>query len=250
MADRKLPLLLALPHAGLQIPPEVGGICRLGRDELIADSDGDAAEIYARDGRVAGLVRCPVARTIVDVNRAEDDFGEDGAIKTVTRRGGAPIYHCELSRELRERLLARYHRPYHAELTRLASRALLGIDCHTMAERQPGKRGSPPRHARPRPRICLSDNGHTCPREMFSLLARCLQESFGCRVSVNRPFRGGYTIRRHAKEIPWVQLELSRENYASPEEKRRLLFDALESFLGRPRSRPAGKSPSGLTNGE
>ncbi|MBN2495523.1 MAG: N-formylglutamate amidohydrolase [Deltaproteobacteria bacterium] len=230
MADRKLPLLLALPHAGLQIPPEVDALCRLGREELIADSDEDASEIYALDDRVAGLVSCPVARSIVDVNRAEDDSGEDGAIKTVTRRGGAPVYQTEPPPELRDLLLRRYHRPYHRQLTRLAPRARLGIDCHTMAERQPGKRGCPPRHARKRPRICLSDDGHTCPRDLLRSMIRCLGESFGCRVSINRPFRGGYTIRRHAPELPWVQLELSRESYATAEQKRRRLLEALESF--------------------
>ncbi len=234
MAAGPLPLLLALPHAGLEIPPEVRAICRLGLAEIAADSDEDAAEIYSLSERVAALVRCPVARCIVDVNRAEDDLGPDGALKLITRRKGLPIYQGGLSEPLREQLLERYHRPYHAMLTELSGRAILGIDCHTMSERTPEKRGRPPKTSRPRPRICLSDAGATCPVETFSALRRCLEQAFGIPVAKNDPFRGGYTIRRHARELPWVQLELSREPYATPAEKRAMLRSALELFCALP----------------
>lgn len=230
MPSAKLPLLLALPHAGREIPPEVRGLCVLRTEEIVADSDEDAAEIYALEDRVAALVRCPVARCIVDVNRPEDDLGPDGALKIVTRRGGAPIYQGGLPEQLREQLIERYHRPYHAALTELSRRAILGIDCHTMAERTPEKRGVLPRHSRPRPRICLSDAGSTCSTETFSVLRRCLEQAFGCPVARNDPFRGGHTIRRHASELPWVQLEISRETFATPAEKRAKLRAALESF--------------------
>ncbi|NMB76640.1 MAG: N-formylglutamate amidohydrolase [Myxococcales bacterium] len=229
-----LPLLLALPHAGLEIPPEVRAICRLGREEIAADSDEDASEIYSLDDRVAALVRCPVARCIVDVNRAEDDLGPDGALKLVTRRKGVPIYQGGLPERICERLLERYHRPYHAMLTELSGPAILGIDCHSMSERTPEKRGQPPKTSRLRPRICLSDAGSACPAETFSALRRCLEQAFGFPVAKNDPFRGGYTIRRHARELPWVQLELSREPYATPSEKRAMLLSALEAFCSSP----------------
>jgi len=49
-------------------------------------------------------------------------------------------------------------------------------------------------------------------------------------VSVNEPFEGGHIIRAHCREIPWMQLELSRARFLPIEEKRRRLLDALECF--------------------
>ena len=37
--------------------------------------------------------------------------------------------------------------------------------------------------------------------------------------SINHPFKGGYIIRSHAMKIPWIQIELSREDFFSLEEK-------------------------------
>jgi N-formylglutamate amidohydrolase len=34
-------------------------------------------------------------------------------------------------------LIEKYHRPYHQKLTRFAEQAILGVDCHTMAEKGP-----------------------------------------------------------------------------------------------------------------
>ena len=42
----KLPFLVSVPHAGLQIPQEVQDICILTPEDIYADSDSGAAEIY------------------------------------------------------------------------------------------------------------------------------------------------------------------------------------------------------------
>ncbi|RMD63414.1 MAG: N-formylglutamate amidohydrolase, partial [Planctomycetota bacterium] len=213
-----LPLLLSVPHAGLRVPDEVRDLCLLTPEQIRRDGDEQADEIYLplRD-HVAALVTTDVARAIVDVNRAPDDRRPDGVVKTHTC-WNEPVWRRPLSDRTVARLLRRYHQPYHDALRReAAGRVLLGVDCHTMAETGPPIGPDPDQR---RPWVCLSHAGFTCPQDWIESLAECFAQVFGDEVAVNRPFRGGYIIRSHATELPWVQLELSRELFLSPSDKR------------------------------
>ncbi len=102
---------------------------------------------------------------------------------------------------------------------------MLGVDCHTMAAKAPPVGPDP---GAERPPICLSDGGSvTCPPELFDRLTGALEHAFGVPVSRNVPFRGGYIVRSHARELPWVQLELSRAGFATITEKRAAVLAAL-----------------------
>ena len=79
-----LPLLLSVPHAGVEVPAEAEAHCILTPAQIAADGDEGAAEIYALADKVEGHITTHVARAIVDLNRAPDDFGPDGVVKTRT----------------------------------------------------------------------------------------------------------------------------------------------------------------------
>ena len=103
-----------------------------------------------------------------------------------------------------------------------------GIDCHTMLDRGPIISPSP---GKQRPFICLSNRGDqrgnrvsgrrlTCPPEMIRSLARILKEQFPAEansITLNDPFLGGYIVRHHSNVLPWIQIELNRRSYLSPE---------------------------------
>ena len=221
----RLPLLLSVPHGGLWVPPEVAELCLLDERQLERDGDEGAPEIYALDAEVTALVRAEVARAIVDLNRAPDDLRPDGVVKTQTCFE-EPVYAKPLSVEQTAQLLERHYHPYHERLRELAPSVRMGVDCHTMlAEGPPIGPGAGER----RPRICLSNADGTCPQEWFEALGRALEAEFG-EVGLNDPFRGGHLIRRHAAELPWVQLEISREPFASRGEKRQKVLAALRAF--------------------
>ena len=222
----KLPLLISVPHAGRNVPEEARPYCILTPQQIVQDGDEGAGEIYDVGGSVADFVTTDVARAIVDLNRAEDDRRADGVVKTHTC-WNVPVYSERLSETLVQELLARYHRPYHARLAQPAPGVRLGIDCHTMAATAPPV-GPDPGSARPH--ICLSDAGHTCPRPWLRQLALCLDRAFETDVSINKPFEGGHIIRAHCREIPWMQLELSRAPFLSLAEKRQRVLDAIECF--------------------
>ena len=222
-----LPLVLSVPHAGLVIPAAVQKLCLLSEREVIEDGDEGASEIYLPlQEEVFALVTTVVARAIVDMNRAEDDRRKDGVIKIHTC-WDVPIYKEPLSEAIISELMEIYYKPYHASLTEYARHVKCGIDCHTMAAQGPPVG---PDAREERPAICLSNADGTCPKEWITTLAGCLEQVFGKDVSINHPFKGGYIVRSHAKELPWIQLELSRAPFFSNKEKSFRVLEALKDW--------------------
>ncbi len=223
----KRPILISVPHAGLRVPNEVQSLCILTEQEVIDDGDVGAAQIYfSLREEVGAFVTTDVARAIVDINRAEDDRRKDGIVKTHTC-WDVPIYREPLSDELVEQLIDRYHRPYHRRLSELGRSGSFrfAVDCHTMAAKGPPVGPDP---GVERPLICLGNGrGVTCPDAEMERMAKCLDEAFGAPIAMNEPFAGGYNVRAHHEDLPWIQLEMSRTPEFSNEEKSKRVTAAL-----------------------
>ncbi len=227
----KLPLLLSVPHAGLDVPDEVRDLVVLPLDEIARDGDVGAREIYDIAHAVGGYVTTPIARAFVDLNRAPGDRSPDGVVKTHTC-WNVPVYARQPGEDRVRELLSHHYHPYHSRLESLAAggRFVLGVDCHTMAAEGPPVGPDP---GRKRPRICLGSGDGACPPGWMSLLEDCFLKAFGPDVTRDDPFRGGYIVRRHGAGMPWVQLEMSREGFAPDADKRRMVLAALEDFVKR-----------------
>jgi len=224
-----MPLLVSIPHAGMLVPPEVEDICILSREDLLADSDEGAEEIYAGlEQHSKAFTAADIARAVVDLNRSPDEIGGDGVIKSHTC-WHIPVYRKFPDAELVHILLARYYFPYHAKLTAAGTSTTirLGIDCHTMSAVGPPVGPDP---GRERPLVCLSNAEGTCPQEWLTCLAACFAAVFKKKVSINTPFRGGYITRRHASEMPWLQIEISRTDSLSLKFKRDCILEGLQRF--------------------
>lgn len=221
----RLPLLLSVPHGGTEVPPEVADRCALTPAQITADGDEGAAAVYALAGEVEAHVAATVARAVVDLNRAPDDFGPDGVVKTHTC-WEVPVWSPALPADFAAALVDRHWRPYHERLRDLGSsgRFLLGVDCHTMAAHGPPVG---PDAGAERPAACLSNDGRTCPAPWIETLRDALARRLGREVAINRPFRGGYITRSHAAEMPWLQIELSRAPFADLAAKRHAVLGAL-----------------------
>ena len=223
-----LPLLLSVPHAGAEVPAEAEPYCILTPAQIAADGDEGAAEIYALADEVEGHLTTPVARAIVDLNRAPDDFSPDGVIKTHTCWND-PVYSRLPPPDVVEELLDRHWHPYHRRLRELGAsgRFLLGIDCHTMAAHGPPVG---PDAGAARPLACLSNDDRTCPSAWMAGLQATLAARLGGEVAINTPFRGGYITQVHSAEMPWLQIELSRAPFTDVEHKRQSVLDALRDL--------------------
>ena len=226
-----LPLLLSVPHAGLTVPPEAEPYCVLTEREIAEDGDEGAAVIYDLEAEVSAFQTTDIARAIVDLNRAEDDRRRDGVVKTHTC-WNVPVYREPLPEDVIERLLDRYHRPYHRRLSDLAAarRARLAVDCHTMAAAGPPVG---PDVGQERPWICLGYGEGTCPTPWIEALRDCFADLVGPHVTINEPFGGGYITRHHAAEMPWLQLEMSRAPFLPDAEKREMVLTALTRLAAR-----------------
>lgn len=222
----RLPLILSVPHAGLRIPQEVKDYCALSPEQILVNSDEGASEIYDLKSEVAGYVTTDISQAIVDMNRAENDRNRDGIIKTHTIYN-AQVYHQPIHDNVIEKLFECYYRPYHQKITESSADVKFGVDCHTMAAIGPP---SAKDSGCERPNICLSNAYSTCPQDWFEKIIHCFEESFDSKVSINHPFLGGYIVRSHSSELPWVQVELSRAPFLAIAEKRECVLRALILF--------------------
>lgn len=222
----RLPLLVSLPHAGLEAPVEVAGDHRLSASEIAEDGDVQAAEIYALREHVARFVTTPIARAFVDMNRAPDDIRKDGVVKTHTC-WDVPVWHEAPNAAALQQLLTRYHAPYHRALSACAGSVIAAVDCHTMAAFGPPVGPDP---GVERPRACIGVADGTCPAEWAEALADQLRRYLGGPVRINDPFKGGYIIRQHAAEGPWLMVELSRATDIPVEHKRLAFLAALTGW--------------------
>jgi formiminoglutamase len=258
-------ILIAIPHGGDQIPPEVAGKINITQEDIFYDGDALAQDLYDFKPRVAALVSMPIARAILDVNRAPDEVppeNPDGVIKTTTLQGKSVYKRGAFPSDgITAILLKNYYFPYHNKIASLLKQHTiqLALDCHTMLEYAPPT-SSDPGYARPL--VCLSNGGDekgeptkrgspvTCPPKLIQTLAESFRYVFANKgaVTINKPFAGGYTSRYHHRMsgVPWIQIELNRKLYlAAPyldakrlfvdkkriSELREMIFSAIERFF-------------------
>lgn len=228
----RYPLLISIPHGGDRIPPEVIDRVNLTDRDIFFDSDTLTRKLYDFRNDVAAFIEMPIARAIVDVNRAPDDRppkNPDGVIKTITTHGTQVYKEGKFPDEaLINNLLQRYYSPYHEKLDYLLEHQdiKVALDCHSMLPHSPPMSDNP---GRSRPLICLSNNGDergmstkarapiTCPPEWIQALAETFQREFADEgeVVINNPFLGGFNSQFHyrRKGIPWIQIEINRKLY-------------------------------------
>jgi N-formylglutamate amidohydrolase len=240
----RLPVLIAVPHAGRSYPPAVAARLRdpvqapLRLEDRHVDRIG--VEIARQTGAALLIAHAP--RALLDLNRAEDDIDWDmveggrptgisaaesapggnrrarSGLGLVPRRlpGSGEIWRGRLSLDELAARIDGIHRAYHAvlaqELARIQAQwgAALLIDLHSM----------PPLRADdgegPAPVIVLGDRfGAACHN---NLIARALGhlEAAGVAVSHNRPYSGGYVLDRHGvphTRMHAMQIEVCRATY-------------------------------------
>lgn len=216
------PLLLSMPHSGLQLQ---GLEPRLASPWLARkDADWRIPELYAFAGELdATVVRTSISRTVIDVNR--DPSGQSlypGMATTelcpTTTFDGEPLYVDGAAPSVAEiaRRRTLYFEPYHAALRAEAERLLkhhrrvVIYDCHSIRSEVPRL------FTGTLPQFNLGTNGdRTCDPELSAtLLATCARS--GLAHVLNGRFKGGYITRslgdpargRHA-----VQMELCCRGY-------------------------------------
>lgn len=229
---KNAPVLISVPHGGMQIPKEVIDRCPLSEKEVFDDSDAFTRDIFDFKDRVISYVDTDISRSIIDLNRSRDDYDPkkiDGVIKRQTARGASVFdKNAFPGPQLAEELLQKYYDPYHNKIDELIDQSppLFALDCHSMDPVGP-KHGKKP--GKKRAIFCLSNGGDysgfpigkkgyvTCSPTLIINLAEILAQTFKISeedVLLNDPFPGGHIIRSHYSErVPWIQLELNKNLY-------------------------------------
>lgn len=236
LAEARLPVLVAVPHAGRDYPDEILVNARVSQQvlERLEDRHADMLAVQASAAGCATLV-AHVARAWIDLNRAPSEI-DPQMISDAPRtafaqpsakvRGGLGLVprrladHGELWRKpwTRGSIAARVsslHDPYHQALSQaLASlRARFGcallIDLHSMPPLKPEGPG-------PVARIVVGDRyGRSAGARLCDLAMRTLGQR-GFEVALNHPYAGGYVLERHgrpARDIHALQIEVDRSLY-------------------------------------
>jgi N-formylglutamate amidohydrolase len=244
LPQQRLPVLIAVPHAGRAYPPAV----------LARMRDPDAAQLRLEDRHVdqlgeavarrtgAGLLVAHAPRALLDLNRAEDDIDWDmieggrpdhlgpgdqaagvnrrarSGLGLVPRRlpGSGEIWRGRLAPAELAARIAGIHRAYHAflaaELARIRAQwgAALLIDLHSMPPLRPAE------GEERAPVIVLGDRfGAACHHGLMGR-AQLHLETRGCPAAQNRPYSGGYVLDRHGDPqggVHALQIEVCRASY-------------------------------------
>ena len=219
------PLILAFPHVGTQVPPEVAA--RLNAEgRLLRDTDWHIQDLYA--GLIPGLTTVTATRSryVIDLNR--DPSGSSlypgqpttGLIPQSTF-DNVLIWHQPPGAADVAHWLDAVHRPYHAalaaEVARVRARHGVAVlyDCHSIRSRCPWLF----------PGVLADLNigtntGTTCAPQMVQAVAGLCAASGHSWVLDGR-FKGGWTTRHYGRPetgVHAIQMELSQISHLAAEE--------------------------------
>lgn len=229
-------VVLHVPHDSSEIPVAVRDQFVLSDDDLAVEiermTDHHTLALFAGPAPLAQVVRAPVSRLVVDVERFVRDEDEPMAKKgmgvvyalTADRR---PLRRS-LGRDEREALLRTWYVPHHERLEQVVAAAVathgrcLVIDCHSFPEQPLAY--EEPRPGALRPDICIGTDGFHSPeplvREFVSAFTRA-----AWTVLVDAPFAGALVPASRYRRDPRVQavmVEVNRRLYlADPGGRRR-----------------------------
>jgi len=252
------PVIVSVPHAGRDYPPEIDKLLAVPLDAARALEDRFCdllVEGLADDDHSVIAARAP--RLLVDLNRAETDMviaNAAGGRPTWRARGGLGVIPDRLhgvgrlwkapvdAATLADRV-ATVHRPYHAAIDRLLRRGVARhgfavlIDLHSMPPLALPHRGDVV--------IGTLRGRSTTPTVAAAAIADL--EAHRLRVAVDAPYAGGYILERHGRPsaaVHALQVEIDRRLYLDAEltnpgpgiDAMRRIVRSLADALARPRA--------------
>lgn len=241
------PLILAFPHTGTEIPPEI--YSRLNANgRTLADTDWHVDRLYQGLLPAATMVRANFHRYVIDANRDPRDVSLYPGLNTtglvpLTDFDGEPIWldgQEPGDGDIVARLGA-FHRPYHAaiahEIERVRARHGIAVlyDCHSIRPLIPFL------FEGILPDFNIGTNlGLTCYPELEQAALAIVAAAPGYSHVLNGRFKGGWTTRHYGKPasgVHAIQMELSQSTHLGEGDYR---FEYDEAKAGR--LRPVLKS--------
>lgn len=215
-----------LPHDSVAIPADVRDQFVLSEAELAAEilrmTDHATGRLFGLDNTKASVIRAPVSRLVVDVERFPDDVDEPMAGRGMgviySRTSDGRQLRRALSEAERLRLLERWFWPHHRRLTDAVQKTLdrddrcLVVDCHSFPSKPLPYEAD---QSSDRPDICLgTDDFHTPAWLLQSATLGFRTQGFS--VAINRPFGGALVPLSHYRQdrrVLALMVEVNRRLY-------------------------------------
>jgi N-formylglutamate deformylase len=226
MTDLPPWVLLHVPHDSTRIPEAVRHQFALSDSdlerELLLMTDHHTFDLFGGGVPDAQVIRAPVSRLVLDVERFEEDVREPMALRGMgvvymKTHDGQLLRHA-LRDGQREKLLNDWYRPHHAALTLAAEKTLedfgrvVIIDCHSFPSKPlPYEIDQTPT----RPQICIGTDAFHTPAVLASSFVDAFKAQ-GWTVGLNAPFSGAlvplryYGLDRRAASL---MIEVRRDGY-------------------------------------
>lgn len=256
----KLPFLIIIPHAGLNIPEELSGHENVTPFNIFFESDSGADLMFSASDSVESVTDAGISRLFVDVDREFRMLHPatvDGVIKTKTSMNKSVFMeNCYPDEIAISNILKRYYFPFHENIRNIikTGRISLIIECHT--HMPVGPENSQDR-GQPRPLVMTeytasTDEGivKTASPDMAMDLASTMGKIFsGEGDTVAGDFRVsgnscGYLMKNYGtRGIPMLRISVSRSLFMND---RYFDLDAL-SIDSRRMSRLKEMFAAGLT---
>lgn len=222
----KVPVILSVPHSGVEFPDEIKSHYRPEMATQPDDTDWFVHDLYdfAPDLGIT-VIHAKYSRWVIDLNRDPHSkpLYTDGRIITElapkTDFLGNEIYadkkflpdYAEI-----ERRLENYYLPYHQKIENLLRERLAEFGQVVLWDAHSIRRFVPTIQDKPFPDLILGDNDEkSAGKEIIEIALKNLKaEKYG--VNHNFPFKGGHITRHFGKpetNIHALQLEMVKTNY-------------------------------------
>ncbi|MFT6070808.1 MAG: N-formylglutamate amidohydrolase [Bacteriovoracaceae bacterium] len=233
----KSPILISVPHSGIQFPEEVRSYYNQKTLNSPADTDWFIDQLYNFAPELdIEIVVAPYSRYVIDLNRDpeskllyQDSRQETGLIPSKSF-SGKEILLKEINQEEAQRRIDSYYWPYYKmiqekldERIELFSKCLL-FDAHSI------KRLVPKISKDPFPDMIIGDADETsADKNLIDCALKSLRKG-PFEVAHNHPFKGGHITRYFGKRSPVqhaLQLEMSQDLYMN---EQKVLYDEVKAL--------------------
>jgi N-formylglutamate amidohydrolase len=224
--DTDSPVLISIPHAGLEVPTEI--LSRFTPEaRLLADTDWHVDRLYDfAPAMGCSMLTARYSRYVIDLNRPPDDAnlypGRDTTgLVPVDTFAGQPIYIDDMTPDMAETFgrIDGFWRPYHDKIAQAldAIRARHGYailwEAHSI-------RSQVPRLFDGRlPDLSFGTvGGRACAESLADIVTTAASHPSGAAYSQTRDgrFKGGYNTRHYGRpkdNIHAIQLEIAQATY-------------------------------------
>lgn len=229
------PVLVEVPHSGLQVPPDVEPEIEATPLAVLRDSDIYVDQLYERaPDQGATLLVSRVSRYVVDLNRGPDEV-DSAAVprhpnaRHIPARGvvwrartdGTPLLRAPLTIDQFAKRIEHYYKPYHQKLREVAARMreehghVVILAAHSMPSA--GRRVFGGREVR-RADIVPGTRGRSTADGRIIDLVDAHFRGAGLSVKHDDPYRGGWTTSSYGapkRGQHAIQIELNRALYVN-----------------------------------